>query len=284
MAIDPGFARAYSGIADCRALQCWFGAIVPRKGAEIAKAAAVRAVELDDSLSEAHASLALVLFWYEWDWRGAEQEFHRAIELNPSYAVAHQWYAAYLNSMGRIEEGQMELSRARELDPLSLIINANAADPLFFSRKYDQAIEHLRGLLKQQPHFSPALFNLGRAYAQKRKYREAISAFEKALRHSGNRGASLSLAHSYALAGRRGKARSVLDDLIKSGKVQAPASPLVAQAYLGLGEIEKAFEWLLKGIEERSPWITLLKMDPIYDGIRSDPRFQELLRLIGLPA
>ena len=282
LAIDPTFARAHSGIADCRALLCWFGAVSPREAAQKAMAAALRALELDDSLAEAHSSLALIRYWYEWDWQGAEEEFQRAVSLNPSYASAHQWYAAYLSAMGRTEEAQFELTRARELDPLSLIISMNAADPLFFSRKFDEAIEHLQSLLKQQPRFTPALFNLGRVYLQKGMYQEAITAFERALKYSGNRGAYPSLVFACARAGRTDEARSILNEVLGQEAALLPASPLIAQAYLGLGETEKAFEWLRRGIEERSPWVGFLKADPIYDEVRSDSRFQDLLKLIGL--
>lgn len=280
--IDPSFARAHSGIADCRALLCWFGAVSPRESAQKAMAAALRALELDDSLAEAHSSLALIRYWYEWDWTGAEEEFQRAIALNASYAQAHQWYAAFLNAMGRTDEAQVELTRARELDPLSLIISMNAADPLFFSRRFDEAIEQLQALLKQEPRFTPAFFNLGRVYLQKGMFEEAIAAFERALKYSGNRGAYPSLAYAYARAGKTEEARRILDQVLAQEAALLPASPLIAQAYLGLGEMETAFEWLRKGIEERSPWVGFLKADPIYDEVRSDSRFRDLLKLIGL--
>jgi len=282
LAIDTKFARAHSGIADCRALLCWFGTVSPREAAQKSMEAALRALELDDSLAEAHSSLALIRYWYEWDWQGAEEEFQRAVSLNPSYAAAHQWYAAYLNAMGRTDEAQFELTRARELDPLSLIISMNAADPLFFSRRFDEAIEHLQSLLKQQPRFTPALFNLGRVYLQKGMHEEAITAFERALKYSGNRGAYPSLVYAYARSGRTDQARSVLNEVLGQEAALLPASPLIAQAYLGLGDTEKAFEWLRRGIEERSPWVGFLKADPVYDEVRSDSRFQDLLKLIGL--
>jgi tetratricopeptide (TPR) repeat protein len=281
LSIDSNCAHAYSGIADCCSLLCWFGAMAPLESGPKAAAAAERALELDDSLSEGHASLALVRFWYEWDWKGAEEEFLRAIELNPSYAVAHQWYASYLNAMGRLEEAQAELSRARQLDPLSLIISMNAADTLFYGRKFDQAIEHLRALLEQEPRFLPALFNLGRVYVQKGMYDEAVSAFEQAQRYSGNPQAYPALAHAYALAGKTNEARKILRQLTEQSDSRFPASPLIARIHLGLGETEQAIEWLRKGVEERSYWMTMLHGDPVYDGIRSDPRFRDLLKRIG---
>jgi TolB-like protein/tetratricopeptide (TPR) repeat protein len=281
LSVEPACARSLSGIADCCALLCWFGALAPREAGPRATAAATRAIEIDGTLSEPHASLGLVKFWYNWDWRGAEEEFLRAIELNPSYSSAHQWYASYLNAMGRFEEAQTEHWRGRELDPLSPILHMNAAEPFFFSRQFDRAIEHLLTLLEQEPRFFPALFNLGRAYVQKGMYEEAISAFEKAVQFSGNREGLPALAHAFALSGQLEQARGILEELrhVPEGRYQA--SPLIARIHLGLGEIDEAFECLRKGIEERSFWTVFLKVDPVYDPMRSDPRFPELLQSAG---
>jgi len=281
LSLAPDYARAHSGIADSYGLLCWFGAMAPRESGPKAEAAASRALELDDSISEGHASLALVRFWYEWDWKGAEEEFLRAIELNPSYASARQWYASYLNAMGRLEEAQAQLSRARELDPLSLIISMNAADSFFFARKFDEAIEHLRALLDHEPNFLPAWFNLGRVYVQKGMYGEAVSSFEKVRNHAGGPQGDPALAHACALAGKTAEARKILRQLTEQSCNRFTAAPLIARIHLGLGETEHAFEWLRKGVDERSYWMTMLKVDPVYDPIRSDPRFQSLLKRIG---
>ncbi|MGH9685323.1 MAG: winged helix-turn-helix domain-containing tetratricopeptide repeat protein [Candidatus Acidiferrales bacterium] len=280
LSIEPGCARSFSGIADCFGLLCWFGALSPRDAGEKAWVAATRAVELDPSRNEAHASLGLVRFWYQWDWKGAEEEFLRAIELNSSYATAHQWYAAYLGAMGRLDEAREELVRARETDPLSVVIRMNAADPLFFGRQYDRAIEHLRALLDHEPRFAPALFNLGRACVQKGMYEDAIRAFDQALEWSGNREGYCALAHALGLAGRSNEARKILRELTGRRDGRYLASPLIARIHLGLGETEKAIDWLRKGIEERSFWCVFLNADPVYDEIRAEPRFQELLRLM----
>lgn len=280
LSIEPGCARSFSGIADCLGLLCWFGALSPRDAGEKASAAATRAVELDPSRSEAHASLGLVRFWYQWDWKGAEEEFLRAIELNSSYATAHQWYAAYLGAMGRLDEAREELVRARETDPLSVVIRMNAADPLFFGRQYDRAIEHLRALLDHEPCFAPALFNLGRVCVQKGMYEDAIRAFDQALEWSGNREGDCALAHALGLAGRSNEARKILRESTGRRDGRYLASPLIARIHLGLGETEQAIEWLRKGIEERSFWCVFLNADPVYDEIRAEPRFQELLRLM----
>jgi len=286
LSIEPRCARSLSGIADSCSLLCWFGAMAPSEAGPRAAKAAEQALEIDSSLSEPHASLALVKFWYEWDWQAAEREFKRAIELNPSYASAHQWFASFLNVMGRIEEAQAEHRRARELDPHSLMMSLGAADPYFYGRQYDRVIDHLKATLEQEPRFFPALFNLGRAYVQKGMHDEAISAFEKAVKISGNRSGNTALAHAYALAGRKEEARSILKELQanKNGRGRYIASPMIARIYVALGEIDEAFEWFKKGVEERSYWNVFLKMDPVYDPIRDDPRFHELLEDVGFRA
>jgi TolB-like protein/Flp pilus assembly protein TadD len=281
LSIEPRCARSLSGIADSSGLLCWFGALSPGDAGLRAAKAAARAIEIDPSLSEPHASLGLVKFWHGWDWHAAEEEFRRSIELNPSYVSAHQWYASYLNAMGRLEEASLEHRRARELDPHSLMLNLNAADPYFFSRQYDRAIEHARTLLEQEPRFFPALFHLGRAYVQKEMYDEAITEFEKAARFSGNREGKPALAHAYGLAGKGDEARSILKELLENASDRYVASPMIARIFLGLGEIDSVFEWLKKGVDERSYWNVFLKMDPVYDPIRSDSRFRDLLREVG---
>jgi TolB-like protein/tetratricopeptide (TPR) repeat protein len=282
LSIEPNCARSYSGIADCCGLLSWFGALSPKVAGQKAALAATRALEIDPSLSECHASSALVRFWYDWNWEEAEAEFLRAIELNPSYTSAYQWYAAFLNTQGRFKEAQAAQKSARELDPFSLILNTNVADPLFFSRQYDRAVQQLVSLLEHEPRFLPALFQLGRVYVQMEKYKEAIAAFERALQFSRQQEVLPALAHAYALAGRTEEARIILEET-KSGKTgRHVASPMVARIHVGLGEFETALDWLQKGLEERSYWMVFLKVDPVYDPIRSHPRFAELLNLIGL--
>lgn len=279
--LDPGFSLAYSGIADCCGLLCWFGALAPKDAGPRAGSAARQALELEAMQSEAHASMALVHYWYEWDWRRAEEEFRRAIELNPSYAPAHHWYASYLSSLGRLDEAQTELQRARDCDPLSLIIAMSAGDIYFFSRQYDRAIEHLRGMLERAPRFAPASFQLGRVYVQQKMFDDAIAAFEKAAQLSGNREAFPALAHAYARAGRASEAHGILEQMRKVADGRYLAAPLLARIHLGLGEIDRAIQRLEEGVEERSFWMTMLKMDPVYDDIRGDARFHELLRRVG---
>ena len=278
--LDPNCARACSGIADCCTLLTWFGALWPREAGSRAEKAAARALEIDPLLGEAYASLGLVRFWHGWDWKGAEEMFSRAIELNPSYAMARQWYASLLNSRGRLDDAQNQMLRAREIDPHALIIQMNMADAPFFARDYEKAVEYLTALLNNVPQFFPALFNLGRAYLQMKKYPEAIAAFEKAIRFSGNREGQPALAHALALAGKPEKARATLETLLSDHSGRYVASPMIARIYLGLGEVDNAIEWLRKGYQERSYWMVFLKMDPVWDPIRSDSRFQELEKLL----
>jgi TolB-like protein/Flp pilus assembly protein TadD len=282
LSIEPRCARSLSGIADCLVMLCWFGALPPRDAGPRAADAAVRAVEIDESLCEPHASLGLVRFWNDWDWPAAEAEFLRAIELNPSYAPAHLWYAALLNALGRFEEALASTERARELDPLSLIISMSAADPFFYSGQFDIAIARLRGILEQEPRFFPAQFNIGRAYVQTGMYSEAIAAFEQAMQFSGNREVLPALAQAHALAGDTEKARAILFELKQEKSAPFAASTMSARIHMGLGEIDEAFRALEKGMEERSFWNVYLKVDPVYDGIRSDNRFQQLLLRAGL--
>lgn len=282
LSIEPCCARSYSGIADCYGLLCWFGALQPKIAGPKAADAAKRAIEIDTSLSETHASSALVRFWYEWNWEAAEEEFLRAIELNPSYTSAYQWYAAFLNTQGRFEDAQAAQKSARELDPFSLILNMNVADPLFYSRQYDLAALQLVAILEQEPRFFPALFQLGRVYVQTGMYTEAIAAFQSALQFSRQQEALPALAHAYALAGRTEEARIILDEMKNDKTGRYVAAPMIARIHLGLEEFETALDWLKKGLEERSYWMVFLKSDPIYDPIRSSPRFRELLKLTGL--
>ena len=282
LSIEPNCARSYSGIADCCGLLSWFGALTPEVAGQKAAAAAKRAIEIDASLSECHASLALVRFWYEWNWEEAEQEFLRAIELNPSYISAYQWYAAFLNTQGRFEEAQAAQRSARELDPFSLIPSMNVAGPLFFSRQYDRAVQQLVAVLEQEPRFFPALVQLGRVYVQMGLYAEAIATFERALQLSRQQEVLSALAHAYALAGRAEEARLILNEMTNDKNGRYVASPMIARIYLGLGELETALDWLQKGLEERSYWMVFLKEDPVYDPIRTHPKFAELLKLIGL--
>ncbi|HEX2714528.1 MAG TPA: tetratricopeptide repeat protein, partial [Candidatus Acidoferrales bacterium] len=284
--LDPNYALAYSGMADCYSLLGWdlFGALAPREALPIAKAAAGRALEKDDSLAEAHSSLAWTKLAFDWDWAGAEREFKRALELNPGYAVAHQWYAECLAGMGRYEEAGAEAKQARELDPLSLTINTIAGWILYFDRQNDQAMAQFRRTLELDPNFWVAHWTLGRAYEQKRMFAEAIAELQRASALSAGSPLSLAaLGHAYAVSGQTVGAQHVLAQLKELAEKRYVLPYSIATIYAGLGETDEAFRWLERAYEERSGWLIWLRAEPVSDALRPDPRFQDLLRRIGLP-
>ncbi len=280
---DPSYPLAYVGLADAYLGLGEYGVLPLREAMPRAKAAAMKALEMDDTLAEAHATLVGIRCDFDWDWAAAEREFKRAIELNPGYATAHQWYAEYLLWMGRFDESKAEMKRAQELDPLSLIINRNAGLPLFFERKYDQAIEHFRKSLEMDPNFWAGHLILGWTYEQKGEFSQAIAEYQTARQLTDSTLVFAHLAHAYALSGKRREAGKLLVEL-KAKSKQRYVSPLeIAMIYAGLGEKDQTFAWLEKGYEGRSDWMAQLRVDPRWDHLRSDPRFQDLLRRVGLP-
>jgi TolB-like protein/DNA-binding winged helix-turn-helix (wHTH) protein/Flp pilus assembly protein TadD len=280
---DPAYALAYDGLADCWLPLGWYGFLSPSETFPYAKAAITRALRLDDSLAEAHASLAFVNLYYDRDWVGAEREFRRAIDLNPNYANGHHWYAEFLSLVGRHTEAIAESQRARELDPLSNIIDTWVSSRYFFARQYDQAIEEGRHAVEMDPSFGPAHLVLGQAYEQKGMLKEAIAEFERAsgLAAGGSMYAA-SLAHALGLAGRRPEALKVLEDLSNRAKRGFVSSYDLAIACLGIGDGDRAFELLSAAVQERSPRVVFLGVEPRLGGLRGDPRFRALLRSIGL--
>jgi len=281
---DPGYALAYAGLADSYSLLVRYGAVRPSEAMPKAKAAAKKALELDNTLAEAYASLAYASLHYDWDWQTAERQFQRAIELAPNYETAHQWYARYLTAMGRFDEAIAEVKRAQELEPLSLIINSAVGYAYYFARRYDQAIAESRKALEMDANFSRAHFNLGLAYEQKKMFPQAIASFQKAIASSGGPLMEAALGHAYAVAGRRAEAQEVLDRLIELSKQRYVSAYQIATIYAGLGETDQAFAWLEKAYGERNNWLAYLKVDPIFDGLRSDSRFAALVRRVGLAA
>jgi len=282
---DPNYALAYAGLADAYALSGGiYGMEPPRKIFPTAKAAALKALELDGTITESHTSLAMIKFWFDWDWSGAEKEFQRALELNPRYSSAHQWYAWDLAAMARFEEAIAETKRALENDPLSLPVNTSAIILYCLERRFDHAVEHCQKTLELDPDFARAHGNCGLVYQQKTMFEEAIREFKKAVDIS--KGSSLYLGllgHAYALANKRAEAMKILDELKQRTKQEYIPPYDIAVIYLGLGEKDEFFAWLQKAYEDRSAWLPCLKVDPVYDPVRSDPRFQDLLRRIGLP-
>ena len=284
IAADPTDAKAYSGLADSYALAGdWeYGLLSPQEAFSESKSAATKALALDGNLSEAHTSLAFALDLYGWDWDAAEKEFKRAIELNPSYATAHQWYAWHLLERGHNDEGLFELRRAEKLDPLSLIISVDIADALCIALLYDESIQQSNKALEMDPGFSHAHFELGQALVQKGRHEEAIAEFEKAIELSGHLAVfDANLAYAYAVSGRQKVARDIARDLEARHDQNPAADANIALIYVGLGDHDAAMSWLNKAYDARFNPSILLR--PAFDGIRTDSRFKELRRRVGLP-
>jgi tetratricopeptide (TPR) repeat protein len=281
---DPTYALAYSGLADCYSFLAIYGIVPPKEDFPKAKEAAAKALEIDNTLAEAHTSLGIIKAFYDWDLTGAEGEYQRAIVLNPSYATAHQYYSITLWLTGRLEEANAEAKRALELDPLSLVINWNLGDVFYHERQYDQAIAQERKTLELDPNFYLAHTTLGLAYFQKSMDKEGVTELERAVATSPpsyTRGI-MELAFAYAVAGRRAEAQKLLDQLKELSK-QKYVEPIdLAITYVGLGEKDKGFEWLEKSYEDRDYFLARIKDDPFYAPLRSDPRFADLLRRMNL--
>ncbi len=281
---DPGYAKAYSGLADSYALLGdWeYGVLSPQEAFPKAKTAATRALILDDKLGEAHASLAFIQDLYEWDWKSAEKGYKRAISLTPSYATAHHWYAWHLLVMGRNDEGIAELIKAQSLDPLSLIISADLADALCIARRYDDSMQQSRKTIEMDPNFAVAHYQLGQALQQKHLHDEAIAEFRKAIELSGNNTTfDSNLAYSYAISGRPDDAVKIIKNLEDRQSQQSATDASIALIYVGLGDKAQAMVWLGKAYQARFNPSILLR--PAFDPIRPDAGFQELLRRIGIP-
>jgi TolB-like protein/DNA-binding winged helix-turn-helix (wHTH) protein len=280
---DPGYARAYAGLADSYAMMSNYGFAAANDCMPKARAAALKALQSDDSLAEAHTSLAVIAQDYDWDWQTAEKEYRRAIELNANYATAHHWYAEYLAYQGRFDEALAESERARELDPLSLIIAADNGAIFYFSRQYDRAIERFRAVLNMDPGFARAHLVIV-AYAQKGQFAAALADIDAWRHTAGDQPWIVGWeAYVYGRAGQHAKARQALqkvEDL--SRKWQADPTQFMIVSYSGIGDKENCLTWLEKAIRERTNVPTGLKVDPLYDPLRSDPRFQALLRRVGL--
>jgi len=275
---EPGYSRAYAGLSDSYALVSGYAGTPPRDLRPKAQAAARRAVELDEQSAEAHTSRALVAQNFDWDWQTAEKEYRRAIELDPNYATAHHWFAEYLAHMGRFDEALVESERARQLDPLSLIIAADKGVILYYSRQYDRAIEQFHAVLDMDPTF-PRARMVQAAYAQKGMYAESLAVIEKW--HHGP-GYWSNLAYDLGRSGRQVEAQHALEGLQELDRRQKVDPLTFCVAYIGMNRRDQAITSLQKAYEEHSISLASLKVDPIYDPLRSDPRFQDLLRRVGL--
>lgn len=279
---DPKYALAYAGQADAYALLADFNVLPAREVMPKVKIAAAKAIELDDGLAEAHTSLAWARF-HDWSWIGAENEFKRAIALNSSYPAAHSWYGEYLMARGRFDDALAEMNRAHELDPLSPAINLALGYRFYYARQYSQAIEQCQKTLALDSHFVPAQLFLARAYEQKGMYPVAIAEFRKALDLSeGDTNELAALGHAYAISHQESEARKILGQLRERSQQTYVQPTWVAVIYIGLGEKNQGFNWLQKAYEDRSSWLVYLQVDPLFDSVRSDPRFIALLRRVGL--
>lgn len=280
---DPNYALAYSGLADSYSLLADYRGERTGEAYEKAEAAALKALELDDDLPEAHTSLAYVRMYHSWDWQAAENGYRRAIALNQNYATAHQWYSEYLTAMGRFDEALAEIRRAKEIDPLSSVINAGEVWVLYYARRYDEAIQHGRSLVEMNPQFAEVHEYLKRCYDQKGMYREAVAARQTRRRLAGldsaetepvRRAASATSADVYW--------RGRLEQEIADARNEPPSNFDMAEIYAQLGETDKAFEWLERAAQERIYLMMYLKVAPNLDPLRSDPRFAEYLKRSGL--
>jgi len=280
---DPKYAQAYSGLADTYSLlgDWQYAVMTPKEALPKAKAAAIKALELDSTLGEAHNSLAFCLDGFDWDFASAGKEFRRAIELNPGYATAHHWYAWHLSLLGKYDEAIMEMRKAGNLDPLSLIINSDLAELLVLAHSYDEAIQQSRKTIEMDPNFAFAHNQLAQAYLQKHMYDEAVAELQKAAQLSGGSPTVMAnLARAYAASGKRSETAKLLSELKKHSNRSYSHASEIAVIYAALGDKDQAMTWLERGYEERFNPGVLLR--PGFDPLRSDPRFQELVRGIGL--
>jgi len=280
--LDPDYALAYVGIADCYNMLSFFSGFSPKDFYPKAREAVAKALELDDTLAEAHASLALVEMMSDWDWVRAEQGFQRAINLNPTYSPARQWYAKLLTALGRHEEALTEIKMAQDLDPLSLIVGAIVGYVHYYARQYDRAIYYSQKNLELDPHFALTYWDLGWSYQQKGMYPEAVATFQKAVSLSGGTKMVSELGYTYALSGRNDEAEKELKKLLRLSKRQYVSPYEIALIYVGLGEKDSALTWLERAAEDRAWESICLQVEPKFDRFRSDSRFTELVRRIGL--
>ncbi|MCK4830867.1 tetratricopeptide repeat protein, partial [bacterium] len=287
---DPKCALAYAGWADCDLPTPYNFVWHPKKQINWVKENIEKALEIDRYLGEACASQAWIKMYYEGDWEGAERQFKRAIMLNPNYTTAHQWYANYMMNLGRFDEARKEMERALELDPLSPIINCDLGRVLYYSSQYELAIEAFQKTIEIDPNFFLAYHYLGIVYIQKSMYDEALAEFQKEKVSIKERPTSIHLPFiidtwigiTYLKMGKRLEVQGVLSELMKRSKHLWSVPYSMAILYFSLGERDEGFKWLKKAYEQRDYRLCLLKIDPVFDSIRSDPRFKEMLKKVGL--
>ena len=283
--IDPNYALAYSGLADCFnsfGFSFDFGTLAAREVIPKAKAAALKALEIDDTLAEAHTSLAYTQQLFDWDWAAAETGFKRALELNPNYANANHWYSHLLIATGRIDESLAQSLRAIELDPLSLVMHTHLGWHYLYAREYNKAIDQLRATLAMDPAYAMAQWYLALAFEQKQQFEEAANEFDRAKQLlEGNAIVEADIAHFYAASGETNKAKEILSNLIVRSAESYVSPFAVALIHVGLSDKEKAFEWLERALEDRSDMMVYVKVEPRLDPLRDDLRFGELVKKAG---
>jgi DNA-binding winged helix-turn-helix (wHTH) protein/tetratricopeptide (TPR) repeat protein len=280
---DPAYASAYLGLADCYHLLSYFGAIPPSQAYPRVKAAALKALEYDAALGVAHTTLGCAHLFYEWDLVKAAREFQLALELDPDHPRVHHWSSQCSLAAGDLDGAMRALERASKLDPVSVMINTNIGLGLFYARRYDESIAELRRVIEIDPYFAVAHWAIGLNYRQKGAYRDAVREFLKGLKLSGPNALILSaLGYTHALSGQRRGARKVLDELRRLSARRYVSPYSVAVVHAGLGDTDQAFAWLHKAYEDRTSWLVYLVFDPALDRLRSDRRFANLVRRIGL--
>lgn len=282
--LDPVYGLAYAGIADSYSMMVFNNMISPRDGLPKARAAANRALALDESLAEARSSEAFVKLFYDWDWSGAEREFHRTFEVDPNYSIARQWYAMELAALGRHEEAVRETERGLEIDPLSLSINATSGLLLYFVRQYEQGLEQGLATVDLDPNFFASHFVSGLALEQRGQLEKALNEFRASANLSGRWPLFVgAYGHACAAAGDREEARNVIAELRDTSVRKYVSSFAVAAVHAGSGDKELTLDWLEKAHDERAAWMIFLNVHPYFDFLRGEARFQNLLRKIGLP-
>lgn len=284
IAKDPNYAEAYAGLADSYVLLFSYAPAPPPLALQNAKAAAERAVYLDDSLSEAHTSLAILAPYFDWNWAESKKHYERALELNPNYATAHHWYGdAYLEEMGEIDRALTEIAKAQQLDPLSPIIATDLGKGLIFARRYDDAIAQLKKAQELDPNFGLAHYWLFYAYTEKGMYSDAFKELDKIKPLLGPNRHLAEAAFLEARSGNKEQARKMLAQVLQISQREYVNPAAIAYACTALGDKDQAFAWLEKGYAEKIPFVGSLKIVPALDPLRSDPRFADLVRRVGLP-
>ena len=282
-ALDPNFALAYAGLAESYVLASGYAIAAPQQSFPQAKTAAQRAIEIDETLAEAHNALAYALFNYDWNFAESEREIERAIELNPNYSTAYHWRGnANLLAVGKYEEAIDSLKKAQELDPLSLIINADLATGYLYARQFDRAVEQFQKTIEMDENFFYAHAYLGRTLLMKGDYAAALAELKKAQSLSNDPLVMMLSARTYAKMGRRDKALEMLAELEETARQKYVSAYYFALVYAGLGEKDRAFEWLEKALQDREGPMTVIKVDALLDDLRSDARFPPFLRHVGL--